>query len=411
MLKKKIINDPLYGFVTIQSELAFQLIEHPFFQRLRHISQLGLAHFVYPGAKHSRFQHALGAYHLMGKSLESLKNKGIEISAEESEATQLAILLHDIGHGPFSHSLEETLLPGIKHESLTYLFIQKLNKELGDGLALAMKIFRNSYKRKFFHQLVNSQLDVDRLDYLKRDSYFTGVHEGNIGVERIIDMLNVRHDNLVVEEKGIYSVENFITARRLMYWQIYLHKTSVSAERLLVNIIRRAKYITTSGEKIICTEPLKVFLEKNFSLEDFQKNSAPLKAYGQLDDGDVWGAIKFWSTHRDQVLSALCQMMLSRNLFRIKLSSEAISKNKVETTKRKIMESYQLLQKDASYFFSHGTVSNEAYVAEGQNIQVLLKTGEVVDLATASDLPQIKAMSKMVKKNFLCWPKNVDLTP
>lgn len=409
MAKKKIINDPLYGFISIQNELAFEIIQHPIFQRLRHINQLGLAHFVYPGAKHSRFQHALGAYHLMGRALESLKSKGVEISEKETEAAMLAVLLHDIGHGPYSHSLEETLLPEIKHESLTFLFIQKLNEEFGDKLNLAMRIFRNGYQRKFFHQLVNSQLDVDRLDYLKRDSFFTGVQEGNIGVDRIIDMLNVDGGSLVIEEKGIYSVESFLTSRRLMYWQVYLHKTSVSAERMLVNIIRRAKYLAASGEEIICTAPLHSFLKNNFTLEDFKSHPSTLENYGQLDDHDVWGAIKLWKTHRDPILSALCNMILARQLFRIKLSADPISKKNVERAKEMIIDSYQILNKDVTYLFSHGTVSNEAYVAEGQSIKVLSKNGNVIDLAQASDLPQVKAMSKSVKKNFLCWPKNVDL--
>ena len=409
MHKKKIINDPLYGFVSIQSQLAFEIIEHPFFQRLRHINQLGLAHLVYPGAKHSRFQHALGAYHLMGKTLESLKSKGIDISPEETEAAQLAVLLHDVGHGPFSHSLEETLLPEIRHESLTYLLIQKLNGKFNNQLNLTLRVFQNSYKRKFFHQLVNSQLDVDRLDYLKRDSFFTGVQEGTIGVDRIIDMLNVHQDNIVVEEKGIYSVENFLTSRRLMYWQVYLHKTSVSAERMLVNIIRRAKYLASSGEKVDCTPSLKLFLEQNISLEDFKTHHTALDAYGNLDDSDVWGAIKMWRYHRDPVLSDLCSMILDRNLFRIKLSSDPIGKDTVESAKEKIIAHYHLLKKDVAYLFSYGTVDNKAYVAEGQSIRVLLKNGKVIDLTEASDLPQIKAMTKTVKKNFLCWPKTVDL--
>lgn len=409
MLKKKIINDPLYGFIPIQSELAFEIIQHPIFQRLRHITQLGLAHFVYPGAKHSRFQHAIGAYHLMGRALENLKSKGIEISEKETEAATLSVLLHDIGHGPFSHSLEETLLPEINHESLTFLFLQKLNKEFGDNLSLAMKIFRNGYHRKFFHQLVNGQVDVDRLDYLKRDSYFTGVQEGNIGVDRIIDMLYVDADKLVIEEKGIYSVENFLTSRRLMYWQIYLHKTSVSAERLLVNIIRRAKYLASNGEEVYCTPALQLFLKSNFTLEDFMAHPSTLENFGQLDEHDVWGAIKLWKDNRDPILSTLCTMIIERNLFRIKLSSDPINKKNVERVKEKIMDLYQVLNKEVTYLFSHGSVSHEAYMADGQPIKVLLKNGGVVDLATASDIPQIKAMSKAVKKNFLCWPKNVDL--
>ena len=409
MFKSKIINDPLYGFVSIKSELAFSIIEHPVFQRLRQINQLGLAHLVYPGARHSRFQHAIGAYHLMGKSLDCLKSKGVDISHEESEAVQLAVLLHDVGHGPFSHSLEETLLSGLKHESLTFLLIQQLNKEFNNQLALAIKIFQNSYKRKFFHQLVNSQLDVDRLDYLKRDSYFTGVHEGNIGIDRIIDMMNVRDDNVVIEEKGIYSIESFLTSRRLMYWQVYLHKTSVSAERLLVNIIKRAKYLATSGEKLPCTESLNVFLENDVPLDDLNNNPKILAAFSKMDDVDVWGAIKLWQRYQDKVLSSLCSMIIERRLFRIRLSSEPINKIHVENVRQQIMKKYNVLNKDATYLFSHGTVSNEAYTTEGKPITILLKNGELAELASASDLPQVKAMSKSVKKNYLCWPKNVDL--
>jgi HD superfamily phosphohydrolase len=409
MPKKKIINDPLYGFVSVPNRLIFEVIEHPYFQRLRHISQLGLAQFVYPGARHTRFQHALGAYHLMTRALDNLREKGVSISPEEAEAAQLAVILHDIGHGPYSHSLEETLLPGIKHESLTYLFLQKLNEEFSGRLDLAMSIFRNGYKRKFFHQLVSGQLDIDRLDYLKRDSFFTGVQEGTIGVDRIIDMLNVHQDSLVVEEKGIYSIENFLTARRLMYWQVYLHKTSVSAERMLVNTIRRAKYLATSGEKIICSEALQVFLLNSYSLDDFNTNPILLEAYGRLDDGDVWGAIKMWRSHRDKILSELCSMLIERKLFRIQLASDLISKSKVEKVRHRIADTYGVLSRDTNYLFSHGTVSNEAYVAGGTSIKVLLKTGKVIDLAKASDFPQVKAMTKTVKKNFLCWPKNVDL--
>jgi uncharacterized protein len=305
--------------------------------------------------------------------------------------------------------LEETLLPGIKHESLTYLFLQKLNEEFGGRLDLAMSIFRNGYKRKFFHQLVSGQLDIDRLDYLKRDSFFTGVQEGTIGVDRIIDMLNVHQDSLVVEEKGIYSIENFLTARRLMYWQVYLHKTSVSAERMLVNIIRRAKYLATSGEKVPCSDALQTFLLNSCSLDDFNTNPDLLEAYGRLDDGDVWGAIKMWRSHRDKILSELCSMLIERKLFRIQLSSDLISKSKVEKVRHRIADKFGVLKRDTNYLYSHGTVSNEAYVAGGTSIKVLLKTGKVIDLAKASDFPQVKGMTKTVKKNFLCWPKNVDL--
>jgi uncharacterized protein len=409
VIKKKIINDPLYGFITITNGLIFLLLQHPYFQRLRHIRQLGLTEFIYPGATHTRFQHALGAMHLMGLILTNLRTKGVDISEEECEASQIAILLHDIGHGPFSHALEDTLLPGVKHESISYLFLQNLNIEFEGKLDLALKIFRNSYTRKFFHQLVSSQLDADRLDYLHRDSFYSGVIEGTIGVDRIITMLNVKDDRLVVDEKGIYSIENFLHSRRLMYWQVYLHKTSVSAERLLVNLIRRAKYLAQSGEKLTCSDPLKIFLKQNYSVDDFREKLSLLNTFGQLDDNDVWGAIKIWRTHRDPILSTLCEMMIKRDLFQIILSNEPISKAQIEKVRKNVCKEYNVLQKDGTYLFSHGTVSNEAYVSEGQSINVLMKSGKVVDIAQASDLPSIKAISKIVKKNYLCWPKNISL--
>src|SRR5687767_12730471 len=308
MIKKKIINDPVYGFITIPSELVYEIISHPYFQRLRHIKQLGLTHYVYPGALHTRFQHALGAMHLMGKALDNLRLKGIEISNEEYEATQISILLHDIGHGPFSHTLEEVLLSGIKHESLSYLFIDKLNEELHGALELTLQIFRNSYSRKFFHQLISSQLDIDRLDYLNRDCFFTGVQEGTIGVDRIISMLHVHRDQLVVEAKGIYSIENFLNARRLMYWQVYLHKTTVSAERMVVNLIRRAQALVQAGESIPASDALLLFLQHTFSIEKFRENSEALHTFGQLDDHDIWGAIKLWRNSTDKILAILSQM-------------------------------------------------------------------------------------------------------
>lgn len=409
MIKKKIINDPLYGFITITNELIFQLLQHPYFQRLRHIRQLGLTEFIYPGATHTRFQHALGATHLMGTILTNLRAKGVVISDEECEASQIAILLHDIGHGPFSHALEDTLLPGIKHESISYLFLQSLNKEFNGRLDLALKIFRNSYERKFLHQLVSSQLDADRLDYLHRDSFYSGVIEGTVGIDRIVTMLNVKDDRLVVDEKGIYSIENFLQARRLMYWQVYLHKTSVSAERLLVNLIRRAKYLSQSGEKLNSSDPLKVFLKQNYAIEDFREKPSLLNTFGQLDDNDIWGAIKIWRTHRDPILSQLSEMLIRRNLFQIILSNDLISKAQIEKVRKTVSKEYKLLQKDATYLFSYGTVSNEAYVSESQSINILTKSGKVIDIAQASDLPTIKAISKIVKKNYLCWPKNVSL--
>ncbi len=408
MNKKKIINDPVYGFITIPSELVFDIISHPYFQRLRHIKQLGLTEFVYPAAHHSRFQHALGAMHLMGKVLDTLRSKGAEISAQEYEAAQLAVLLHDIGHGPFSHALEYDLLRGVKHESLSYLFMESLNETFNGALDLTLKIFRNSYERKFFHQLVSSQLDIDRLDYLKRDCFFTGVHEGNIGVERITAMLHVHHDSLVVEEKGILNIENFLNARRFMYWQVYLHKVSVSAERMLVNTIRRAQALMHAGETLHASEALTKFLQRDFSLSDFQEDDTLLRSFGQLDDNDIWGAMKFWRNHPDEILSMLSEMLLTRNLFQIRLSQEPIGKSTIEKIREAIAKEYKTLRAETSYLYSYGTVTNEAYT-EGQQISILMKSGELLDIAHASDLPNIKAISKIVKKNYLCWPKNVSL--
>ena len=407
-MKKKIINDPVYGFITITNELIYEIISHPNFQRLRHIKQLGLTDFVYPAALHTRFQHALGAMHLMGKVLDTLRLKGIEVSDDEYEASQLAILLHDVGHGPFSHTLEDSILPGIKHESLSYLFMERLNKEFKGALDLAIKIFRNSYKRKFFHQLVSSQLDIDRLDYLKRDCFFTGVQEGTIGVDRIVSMLTVHQNSLVVEEKGIYSIESFLNARRLMYWQVYLHKTTVSTERMLVNLMRRAQALIRAGEPLVASDSLLPFLQKDYVLADFSDDPDILQYYGKLDDNDIWGALKFWINDHDPILSLLATMIIERKLFQIRLSAEPIKKNQVEDIQVAITKKYGLLRAEAKYLFSHGTVTNEAY-AEGQEINVLMKGGEVLDLAQASDLPNIKAISKIVKKNYLCWPKTVSL--
>lgn len=408
MNKKKIINDPVYGFIHIQSELIFDIIQHPYFQRLRHIKQLGLAYLIYPGAMHTRFQHALGAMHLMSRAIETLRNKHIEITTQEMEAAQLAVLLHDIGHGPFSHALEETLLPGVEHESLSYLFMEKLNKEFGGALDLTLKIFRNSYSRKFFHQLVSGQLDMDRLDYLKRDCFFTGVEEGTIGVDRIIAMLSVQNDELVVEEKGIYSIENFITARRLMYWQVYLHKTSIAAERMLVNLILRAKYLVQSGHALYASESLHLFLLQQANIENFKNDTNLLHHFGNLDDNDVLGGLKHWKNSADKILATLSSMLIERKLFQIKMSNASIRKDDITCVKNALAQQLSLLQAETPYFFSVGSVSNEAYKG-AQSINILLKNGAVVDMATASDLPNIQALAKPVKKNYLCWPKNVSL--
>ncbi len=409
MNKKKIINDPVYGFISIRSELIFDLIQHPYFQRLRYIKQLGLSDLVYPGAQHTRFHHALGAMHLMGRTLETFRSKRIEISDQEFEAAQIAILLHDIGHGPLSHTLEETLLAGVNHESLSYLFMKDLNHQFGGVLEMTLQFFRNSYPRKFFHQLISSQLDIDRLDYLKRDSFYTGVLEGTIGIDRIIAMLTIHNDQLVVEEKGIFSIESFLNARRLMYWQVYLHKTAVSAERMMVNIIRRAQYLFHAGEDLPASESLKVFLKRNYTISEFTESKNLLEAFGQLDDNDIWGAIKSWRDNADEILSGLCNRLLMRELFQINLQLEPIKKIEIENVRKEVRQAFGILVKDATYLFSYGTVSNEAYVTNGQPINILTKSGLMVDIAHASDLPSIKAISKIVEKNYLCWPKNISL--
>lgn len=405
--KHKIINDPVYGFISIDSPLVFDLIQHPAFQRLRHIRQLGLAELVYPGAIHTRFQHALGAMHLMRRVLESFRGKGIDISERELVSAQIAILLHDIGHGPFSHTLEETILPQVKHESISFQLMRKLDGDFDGELGMALKMFQNGYPRKFFHQLVSSQLDIDRLDYLRRDCFFTGVMEGSIGVDRIISMLTIHDDQVVVEEKGLYSIEHFLNARRLMYWQVYLHKTAVSAERLLVNIIRRAQYLSQSGNDLPSSNALKTFLVHNHTIDDFTQKTSVLEAYSQLDDNDVWGAIKMWKDSDDAILSQLCNMLLQRNLFQIRIGGPM--KQNVEKVRQAIAAKYKTLRNDTSYFYSLGTLTNEAYVVEGQPIKVLMRNGKLVDIAQASDLPNITAISKIVKKDYLCWPKNVSL--
>lgn len=404
----KVINDPLYGFVRVQHKLIYDIINHPFFQRLRFIKQLGLTDLVYPGALHTRFQHAIGAMHLTIRVLDELRKKSIEISESEYNATVLAVLLHDIGHGPFSHALEDELLLNTKHESVSYQFIRELNREFDGELDLTLRIYRNSYERKFFHQLVSSQLDMDRLDYLNRDCFFTGVMEGKIGVERILMLLSVYNDQLVIEEKGVYSVENFLTARRMMYWQVYLHKTTLSAERVLVNLIRRAKLLCRAGEKLTASDGLLWFLKQDWSIGEFQENSVVLKTYGMLDDSDIMGAVKLWQNHPDTILSLLSTMLLERRLFRIELGKDPVQREKIEDVRKKIAEVYGTLNAETPFLMSHGSVSNEAY-ALGDQINVLTKRGTLVDISDVSDLPTIQALSNIVKKNYLCWPKNVIL--
>ncbi len=408
MKSQKILNDPVYGFITIPSELIFAIIDHPYFQRLRRIRQLGLTDFVYPGALHTRFHHAIGAMHLMSITLDNLRIKGTEITEEEYEAALLAILLHDIGHGPFSHALEYSLLEGIPHEELSLLTIELLNEEFGGQLTLALQIFKNQYPKKFLHQLVSSQLDIDRLDYLQRDCFFTGVSEGTIGADRIIKMMAVKDDQLVIEEKGIYSIENFLSARRLMYWQVYLHKTTVSAEKMLINLIQRAKKLAQAGRSFYVTEEMAYFMNHEVSLADFKADKNLLKKFLQLDDFDIWGAIKLWKNDPDYVLQNISQMFLTRKLFKINLVNEPFSAPEIENLRSKALKKLQVPEEDLGYFFSTGTISNYGYL-EKDRISILTKKGEVVDVASAADLPNIKIMSKMVEKHYVCVAKSLIL--
>ncbi len=408
MKSHKIINDPVYGFITIPSELIFAIIDHPYFQRLRRIKQLGLTDYVYPGAHHTRFHHAIGAMHLMSVTLDHLRNKGVDINNQEYEAALLAILLHDIGHGPFSHALEHSILQNIPHEHLSLLFLEILNKQFNSQLDLAIRIFKNNYERKFFHQLVSSQLDIDRLDYLQRDCYFTGVSEGTIGADRIIKMMHIKNDQLVVEEKGIYSIENFLSARRLMYWQVYLHKTTVSAEKMMINLMQRAKDLCLSGESIAASPALEYFLVKERGISDFDSNPDTLSIYAQLDDYDIWGGLKFWQHSQDYVLHNISHMFLSRKLFKVTLSNHPFTPDQISDWKTKTVEKLGVPERELHYFFSHGMISNHAYAAK-ENIYILAKSGEVMDVAQAADLPNIKAMSKIVKKHYACRAKELTL--
>ena len=409
MFPTKIINDPIYGFIKINNPFILKLIDHPFVQRLKRIKQLGLAEFVYPGAHHTRFHHALGAMHLMSEALSNLAAKGYTISEKEREAGEIAILLHDIGHGPFSHVLEYTLLNQVHHEEISNLIMHKLNEHFNGRLDLAISMFADTYPRKFFHQLISSQLDVDRLDYLSRDSFYTGVREGFIGSERLLSMLDLQDENLVMEEKGIYSIENFLMARRLMYWQVYLHKTAIAGETMLIQILRRAKYLLQQGIPMQCSAPLLTFLKQDYTWEEFANSPDLLIAFTDLDDHDVWGAIKAWKNNEDKVLRILCTHFLSRKLFTCKLGSQPLPKTKRTEIAEEIKQALQISDDELSYFVIEGSTSNAAYVQGDNTIKIVDKMGHVVELTEASDLPTIQALSKIVKKYYFCCPKSVYL--
>lgn len=405
MNKKKIINDPIYGFIHIEHDAVFDCLQTPEFQRLRRIKQLGTTHLVYPGALHTRFHHALGAMHLMQTAIKLLKSKEVEITQKEEEGVLLAILLHDVGHGPFSHTLENTLLDGVHHETISLELMRRINQKLNGSLDIAMKIFENSYPKKFLHQLVSSQLDMDRLDYLRRDSFYTGVSEGLVGIERIIQMLNVVEDELVVEEKGIYSIEKFLMARRFMYWQVYLHKASIASDTLLKSILKRATHLVDQGEKLFASPCLAFFLENEVNRSNFNEEQV-MENFILLDDSDIMSAIKTWQSHPDKVLSTLCEMITNRNLLAIKISDAPISESKVEELTLEASQTLDISTEDAGHFVTVGKLSNSAYSSEGQAVRILYKDGKLLDVAEASEaysavtlkLPQVRYFYTCLKK-------------
>lgn len=403
--KLKIFNDPIYGFITIPNTLIYDLIQHPYFQRLRRISQMGMSYLVYPGAHHTRFHHALGCMHIMQKAVQTLQFKGVAISEEEENALYIAILLHDIGHGPYSHAMEHSIVEEVHHEELSLLFMEQLNKEFDGKLALAIQVFKGEYHRKFMLQLISSQLDMDRMDYLKRDSFYSGVAEGNINSERLIQMMNVQDDYLVIEEKGIYSVEKFLVARRLMYWQAYLHKTSVVAELILTKILKRAKELTQKGIVLPCSESLQFFMQNKISLSDFDKNV--LDKFSYLDDYDVMGAIKSWQFHDDFVLKSLCRMILNRDLLKIQMTDDKPNKENLLAIKNKYISLAGISEKEADYFVFKGKLKNQAYSKSSEPIRILKKDKTIEDVVEASDQLHLKALSKPVTKYFICFPKVV----
>ncbi len=403
----KIFNDPVHGFIRIPRDVLFSIIEHRYFQRLRRIRQLGLTDMVYPGALHTRFHHALGALHLMQEAIDSLRAKGNDITEEEAEAASIAILLHDIGHGPFSHALEFQLA-GISHEELSLLFMQRLNKSFDGKLERAMEIFSGTYHKPFLHQLISGQLDLDRMDYLQRDSFYTGVSEGVIGCDRIIKMLNIVDGSLVVENKGIHSIENFLIARRLMYWQVYLHKTVVASEQMLYKIIKRAQSLTSCGEKLFATPALSWFLENIPDKNRFYENSKVLDTFAGLDDYDIFASIKVWAGHKDRVLSMLSQSLINRNLYKVVFSKDEFNAEKLDLLKRKTCRHFELNEEEASYFVFDQSIENELYNPQMLEIKILFKNNRVTDIVEASDQYDFSVKGRHFKKYFLCYPKALE---
>jgi uncharacterized protein len=407
--QRKIINDPVYGFIKIPNTLIFELIQHPYLQRLRRIKQLGLTNYVYPGANHTRFEHILGAMHLMSNALETLKSKGHNLSEEEQTGALAAILLHDCGHGPFSHTLEHSIQGDVSHEELSLLYMQKLNKQYTGKLQTAIDIFTDKHHKKFLHSLVSGQLDTDRLDYLRRDSFYSGVSEGVIGSDRIIKMLDVRNSEIVIEEKGIYSIEKFLIARRIMYWQVYLHKTVVAAEQMLVKALLRAREIFRERE-LPASPALSFFLRKDITKTSLNREDSrgktPADWFTEIDDNDIICALKQWAHDKDTVLSILSQRIIDRNLFKVEIQTTPFEPQKIETLRKETAKKYKLSKKETTYFVFSDTISNKAYsIKKSASINILQKSGKIKDIADASDISNIKTLSETVEKYFICYPK------
>ena len=405
MSTQKIINDPVFGFIKIPRGPLLDIVKHPLFQRLSRIKQLGLASVVYPGAQHTRFQHSLGAYHLMTEAIFSLTQKGIFIFESEAEAVEAAILMHDIGHGPFSHVLENTLISGISHEEISLMMMEQINEDLKGALTLAIKIFQGDYPKRFLHQLLSSQLDVDRLDYLRRDSFFTGVTEGNIGSARIIKMLNVVDDELVVDSKGIYSIENYLTSRRLMYWQVYLHKTTVAMEKVLVNALLRAKQLSLSGETLFASPSLQYFLCREVDRDFFLKHEEALRHYEQLDDNDIWCAVKEWSHHSDPVLRLLASDLVDRRPFRVEISEEPFDDGYICNLRSQLESATGIHGDELRYLYSLNTIQKDMYDVNDDHISILYKDGHTKDIAEASEILNVSLLSKKIRKYYLCYQR------
>ena len=405
MIDAKIINDPVFGFIKIPRGVLLSIVQHPLMQRLTRIKQLGLANSVYPAAQHTRFQHSIGAFHLMSEAITSLTQKGVFIFDSEAEAVEAAILMHDIGHGPFSHVLENTLITDISHEEISLMMMEQINREMNGALNLALKIFKDEYPKHFLHQLISSQLDMDRLDYLRRDCFFTGVNEGNIGSARIIKMLNVVDDQLVVESKGIYSIENSLTSRRLMYWQVYLHKTAVAYEKVLVNTLLRAKHLAREGKDIFAPPCLKYFLFNDVNGDMFRNDAEALNNYGQLDDNDIWSAMKVWAKSDDKILSMLATDMLDRNIFKVEVSNEPITTEREESLREQLSKAFGISKEDTSYLFSVNTIQKDMYDVNDDHITILFKDGTTKDIAESSEILNVSLLSKKIRKYYLCYQR------